>query len=312
MSDLHVVLGGTGGTGADTVNELVSRGRHVRATSRKPPLSAHPNVEWRSVDARNADEVMQACAGAEVVYHCINVPYDRWAKELVPIADAVIAGASAAGARLVVMDNLYMYGPPHGPMTESNPHRATGPKGRLRSRLEQRYLTAHRQGKAKVVIARASDFYGARANSSVVMLVVDPMLRGKPGSWIGSLGAPHTLSYLPDVAWGIATLGEHEEAFGQIWHIPAAEPMTGRQTIALVAKELGVRPRMSVISKPMMLLAGLFNPQIREALEVYYQFDKPFVMDATKFATTFGSRVTPHRDAIIATIAARRSILEVA
>jgi nucleoside-diphosphate-sugar epimerase len=311
MSELHVVFGGTGGAGVDTIRELVSRGKRVRATSRRSRQQTVGDVEWRTVNALNRDEVVSACEGAAAVYHCVNVPYSEWHAKLVPIADNLIAGSGKAGATLVVMDNLYMYGPPAGPMTESTPHNPAGPKGRLRHELEQRFLTAHREGKAKITIGRASDFVGVHANSSVVMLVVDPMLRGKPGSWIGSLVAPHTLSYLPDVAWGLVTLGERAEALGQVWHIPAAEPLTGRQAITLAAHEIGCPARMSVINKPMMILAGLFNPQIREAVEVYYQFARPFVMDATKFTNAFGSRITPHRDAMRATVAGRRALIKI-
>jgi nucleoside-diphosphate-sugar epimerase len=309
MNELHVVLGGTGGAGSDTVKELVARGKSVRATSRRPPPNADKSVEWIAVDATKKEEVVRACDGAAVVYHCVNVPYADWTRLLVPIADAVMAGCQTSGATLVVMDNLYMYGPPDGPMTEETPRRPVGPKGRLRSELEQRYLAAHRAGTIKVTIARASDFYGDTSSSSIVLLAIDPMLKGKSAQWIGSLDAPHTLSYLPDVAWGLVTLAQWHESLGQIWHIPAAEPLTGRQAITMIAEELGRPAKMSVINKPMMMLAGLFNPQIREAIEVYYQFEKPFVMDATKFTKAFGSRVTPHREAFLATIATRRARL---
>jgi nucleoside-diphosphate-sugar epimerase len=307
MSDLHVVLGGTGGAGADTVKELVARGNRVRATSRTIPSSHDAVVEWMAVDALNAGDIDRACQGASVIYHCVNVPYANWSTQLVPIAKATIAAAASARATLVVMDNLYMYGPPDGPMTETTPRRPAGKKGQIRAELENLYLDAHKSAKAKIVIGRASDFYGAHANSSVVMLVIDPMLRGKAASWIGSLDAPHTLSYLPDVAWGLVTLGERPDSLGQVWHIPADEPLTGRQLITMVADELGRPVRSSVISKPMMVLAGLFNPQIREATEVFYQFAKPFVMDATKFTKAFGTRITPHPEALRATVAARRA-----
>ena len=243
------------------------------------------------------------------MYQCVNVPYSQWERQLLPIADAMMLAARAADAKLVVMDNLYMYGPFDGALTENAPHRPVGHKGRLRSALEKRYLDAHREGKVRITIARASDFYGVEANSSAVMLVIDPMILGKAASWIGTLDAPHTLSYLPDVGWGLATLGEHAEALGQVWHIPAADPLTGRELVTMVAEQLGRQPRMSVISRPMMQLAGLFNPQIREAVEVYYQFDRSFVMNATKFAKAFGSRVTPHKVALKATIEGRRARL---
>ena len=88
MSDLHVVLGGTGGAGADTVKELVARGKRVRATSRTVPSQHDTVVEWMAVDALNAGDIDRACQGASVIYHCVNVPYASWSTQLVPIAKA--------------------------------------------------------------------------------------------------------------------------------------------------------------------------------------------------------------------------------
>ena len=48
----------------------------------------------------------------------------------------------------------------------------------------------------------------------------------------------------------------------------------------------------------MLRLAGLFSPLVREALEILYQFERPFVMEATKFERAFGRSVTPHAEAV--------------
>jgi nucleoside-diphosphate-sugar epimerase len=242
-----------------------------------------------------------------VVYHCVNVPYPQWTTHLLPIADAIVAAAAAVGARLVVMDNLYAYGLVRGPMTEDTPRNAQGKKGRPRIQLEQRLLEAHRSGKVKTTIGRASDFYGPNGHSAPMMLVVEPAFAGRKASWLGTLDAPHTLSYLPDVAGGLVTLGAREESLGEVWHIPAGDPLTGRQFIELVFHELGRPPRMGVISRPMMLLAGLFSAQIRESVEVFYQFERPFIMDASKFSRRFGARTTPHPEAIRQTVTALRA-----
>jgi nucleoside-diphosphate-sugar epimerase len=226
------------------------------------------------------------------------VPYPEWATHLLPFAEAAVTAAGAAGARLVVIDNLYMYGPPVGPMTETTPRAAQGRKGRLRARLENYFLEAHRAGVVRVAIGRASDFYGPAANSAPNMLVMKPALEGKSAAWLASLDAPHTLSYLPDVARGLVTLGERDAAAGEVWHLPAAEPLTGRQFIEMVFAELGRSSRMRVISRTMMRLAGLFSALTRESAEVFYQFERPFIMDSSKFEHAFGKQVTSHRDAI--------------
>ncbi len=270
----------------------------MRAVSRSGRGEPLPGVEYVRGDAADGESLKAICRDAAIVYHCVNVPYPEWARRLLPIAEAVVGAAAGAGAQLVVMDNLYMYGPPDGPMTETTPRAARGRKGRLRARLEDYFLDAHRTGSVRLAIGRASDFYGPAANSAPNMLVFRPAIEGKAASWVGTLDVPHTLNYLPDVARGLVTLGERDEALGEIWHLSAAEPPTGRQFIEMVFQELGQPPKMRVISRPMMLLAGLFSPMIRESAEVYYQFERPFIMDSSKFEHAFGKQVTPHREAI--------------
>jgi len=263
-----------------------------------------PSTEHIRADVTNIEALQEACRGASVVYHCVNVPYPLWAAHLLPIAEGIIEAAAAAGAKLIVMDNLYMYGRTNGPMTEAMPRNAQGKKGRLRAALEVRLLEAHRSGHARVAIGRSSDFYGAKANSVPMFLAVEPTLKGRTASWLGSLDAPHTLSYLPDVGWGLVTLAERDGSLGEVWHLPAAEALNGHQFIEMVFHELGRPPRMRVLRRPVLLLGGLFLPLIREATEVLYQYEYPFVMDASKFTRAFGARVTPHRDAIHQTIEA--------
>jgi len=302
-----VVLGATGGAGSAVVAELAARGRRVRAVSRSGRGTPFADVEHVSADAADPSRLRDACRDAAVVYHCVNIPYSEWPRRLLPIADAVVTASAEAGARLVVIDNLYMYGPTQEPMTETTPRRPQGKKGRLRARLEEVFLDAHRSGRLRVTIGRASDFYGpGAANSGPMLLAVRPPVAGRGASWLGTLDAPHTLSYLPDVAWGLATLGEREEAFGDAWHLPAAEPLTGRQFIELLFLELKRPPRMRVIGRPMMRLAGLLSPIIRETLEVLYQFERPFIMDAGKFERAFGQRITPHAEAMRHTIEVMR------
>jgi hypothetical protein len=99
------------------------------------------------------------------------------------------------------------------------------------------------------------------------------------------------------------TLGEREEADGQVWHLPAAEPLTGGQFLTLVYEAAGIAPKVGIASRPMIRLAGVFNPLVRELNETLYQFERPFVSDASKFQDVFGPfEPTPHRDAVRPTV----------
>lgn len=298
----HVVLGATGGAGRSVVTELSQRGLAVRAVSRSGGQNFSEEIEAVQADCADAAAARDACENAAAVYHCVNLPYDQWAGGLPTLADNCIAAAGHAGAPLIVMDNLYMYGPTEGPMTEETPHRPAGPKGRLRVELEEQFLKAHEQGRARVSIGRASDFYGPRANSATRDLVFEAALDGKTAAWLGSLDAPRTMSYLPDVARGLVTLGTNGAALGEIWHLPSNNPITGRHFIERVYEEADQEPSMRAYGYWMLTLAGLFNTQIWEAREVLYQYEEPFVMDTTKFEETFGGTVTPYETAIRETL----------
>jgi nucleoside-diphosphate-sugar epimerase len=303
-SPLHVVVGAAGGTGSAVVDELGVRGLPVRAVTRSGAADVPEGVEQVAADVATPDGARRACAGAAVVYHCAQPPYTKWVELFPPLTRAVLDGAAEAGAKLVFADNLYVYGPPEGPMTEEAPQRAQGKKGRIRIEMAATILRAHREGRLRCTIGRCSDYYGPRGTTSTVGdNLMKPVLRGKRARWLGSLDQPHTLNYLEDMARALVTLGEREEADGQVWHLPAAEPLTGRQFLALVYEAAGLEPKVGVASRPMIRLVSVFNPLVRELNETLYQFERPFVSDASKFQGTFGPfEPTPHRDAVRPTV----------
>lgn len=302
MSTLHVVLGASGGAGYATVQALCAEGQTVRAVSRNGGTFP-AGVEVVKADLSDPVQARRACQGAAVVYHCANPAYHTWPQTLLPLADGVLAGAADAGARLVVMDNLYMYGPPQGPMAETHPRAATGMKGRLRIQMEEHLLRAHAQGRAPVAIARASDFYGPRCNSVGNKLGLEPALAGKPGTWLGTLDAPHSHSFIGDVGRSLATLGAHDAAFGEVWHLPAGPPATGRAFLLAAFAAVGQPARLKSMPYSVLWLGGLFNPTIREIRETFYQFQAPFVMDTTKFERAFAPTITPLAEGLRQTVA---------
>jgi len=302
--ELHVVLGASGGTGSALVEELLRRGRRVRAVSGGG--GAPEGAEGMKADVSTPEGARTAAEGASVVYYAAQPPYTRWPEEFPPMTDAVIEGAETAGAKLVFADNLYMYGPDTSqPMTEESPQRATGRKGRTRILMAQRLLEAHRSGRVRVAIGRSSDYYGPRGTASIAGdQVFGPALEGKKVRWPGSLDVPHTLSYLSDMARALVTLGEREEADGEVWHLPAAEPLAGRRFLEMVFEEAGKPAKVGVISMTMVRVAGVFSPFIREFGETLYQFEKPFISDASKFQRAFGPfEPTVHEEAIARTVA---------
>jgi nucleoside-diphosphate-sugar epimerase len=302
---LHVVLGATGGAGGALVRELASRGHRVRAVSRKPAADLPEGVEQRAADAADPAQARTACQGATVVYHCVQPPYQRWAAEFPPLTQSIADAAAGAGARLVYADNLYAYGPVDGPLTEDLPAQPTTNKGRVRALMAERLLAAHRSGTLQVAIARSSDYYGpGGANSVVGDILFGAAAKGNRARWLGRLDLPHSLNYLQDVARALIILGARPEALGEVWHLPAAEPVTGRGFVELIAAALGRPVKVTATSRLALRLAGLFDPRARESAELLYQWERPFVLDASRFQRAFGPlEPTPHSQAVAATVA---------
>ncbi|HEX6678081.1 MAG TPA: NAD-dependent epimerase/dehydratase family protein [Actinomycetes bacterium] len=302
---LHVVVGATGGAGGAIVTELAGRGHRVRAVSRKPAADLPEGVEPLTADAADPAQARKACQGATVVYHCAEPPYQRWAAEFPPLTASIAEAAARAGARLVYADNLYAYGPVDGPITEDLPALAATRKGRVRTLMAERLLAAHRKGTLRVAIGRSSDYYGpGGANSVVGDVLFGAAVLGRRARWLGRVDVPHSLNYLPDVARALVTLGSRSEALGEVWHLPAAQPLTGRAFVGLVAAALGRPVKVTATSRLALRVAGVLDPRARESAEMLYQWERPFVLDASKFQRAFGPlEPTPHRRAVAATVA---------
>jgi hypothetical protein len=71
----------------------------------------------------------------------------------------------------------------------------------------------------------------------------------------------------------------------------------------VVAGQVGHQVGVRSVPKLAVRALGLVNPTLRELGETYYQFGEPFVLDVTKYQTTFGTAGTPLSDAIAATLA---------
>lgn len=306
MSELHVVFG-SGPLGRSVLNELVRRGQRVRVVSRSGKMAEAPRgVELVAGDLYNASVVRELTQGAAVAYQCAQPHYHEWPQKFPPLQAAIIEGLTGTGTKLVIGENLYMYGDTNGkPLTEDLPYAAHTRKGKVRAAMSEAALAAHTAGKVPVALGRGSDFFGPWAlGSTHGERVFYPALAGKTASFAGKLDLPHTVTYIEDFGRALVILGEREEALGQAWHVPNGRPqITQRQFAELIFAETGHPMKVSGMGKLMMALGGLFIPEARESVEMMYEFEKPFVVDSSKFERTFGMQATPIEEAIKATVA---------
>ena len=216
----------------------------------------------------------------------------------------MLEGAASAGAKLIAMENLYMYGPTDGRLlTEDLPHAPNTRKGTVRARMSKELMEAHTSGKVRVAIGRASDFFGPRVLVSAAgEQVFGRAVEGKSAQVAGDPDQPHTYTYAPDIGRGLAILGEHEEALGQAWHLPSPETVTTREFVGMIFEEVGKPARVQAAPKILLRALGLFNPPLRETVEMLYEFEEPFVVDHSDFTRTFGNHATPLGEAIRETV----------
>jgi nucleoside-diphosphate-sugar epimerase len=302
---VHVVFG-AGQVGRALTARLAGLDLPVRVLSRHRPPALVDGVDWREADATDPDAATDAATGASVIYQCLNAPYTDWPKRFPPLQRGVLAAAERTGALLVSLENLYGYGPTGGaPMTEDLPLAATTVKGRTRAAMTRDLLAAAEAGRIRMAIGRASDFFGAGITTGTTLgeRVFANAVAGKRADFIGNPDLPHTYSYVPDVAAGLATLGSDARAIGGVWHLPGPETVTTRALLELVAGEVGHPVGVRSLPKLAVRALGVFNPLLRELAEMSYQFDQPFVLDTTKYQSTFGTAGTPLATAIGTTVA---------
>ncbi|WP_438030678.1 NAD-dependent epimerase/dehydratase family protein [Sorangium sp. So ce233] len=292
-SRLHVVLG-AGQIGPRVADLLLARGHRVRLVQRTRRAPERPGLTSVCGDITDLAFAEEATRGASVVYDCMNPPYHLWAEQLLPIARGAVHGAGKAGARLVALDCLYMYGVPDGPMREDSPRRPCSRKGALRVELEEMRLAAQRRGDVRVAVGRASDFFGAAVPLSAWGdRFYARALAGKAVECMGDPDMPHSYTYVEDVARGLVTLGEREEAMGHIWHLPTAPAESTRALARRLGRALGVEVKVARLPRFVLRAAGLFSTFLREAAEMAYQWDVPYVIDDSRFRQAFGWSATP-------------------
>lgn len=299
---LTTILGAGGPISNELVRILSAKGAPLRLVSRHP-RPATPGTETLAADVSDREQTIRAVAGSSVVHLLIGLKYDVkvW-RELWPrIMANVIEAAKRAGAKLLFFDNVYMYGKVNGAMTEQTPYNPVSKKGEIRAEIATSLMDEVKRGTLKAMIARAADFYGPAdaKNGLPNVLVFDALAKGSKAQWLINDSVPHSLTFTPDAARGVAMLAERESAWNQVWHLPTAAPaLTGKEFIGAAAQAFGANPKYRVLNRGMIKVGGWFNPLVGELYEMLYQNDSPYIFSADKFAREFGFAGTPYAEGI--------------
>lgn len=301
MNELNVVLGASGGVGRAVATRLALQGKPVRAVNRSGQIDDLPDgVEIGAAEALDRQGMIAACDQAAVIYHCVHPKEDY--SQFSTMTENIVAAAEDTGARLVMAASVYPYGKVDRPMTEDMPHRPEAPSGAYHARAAEVVLNAHSEGRVAAAIGRASNYFGPHAPRLWPGIDFNAANAGDKMQIIGRKEPLHTYTYVHDFADGLITLGERAEALGEVWHIPSAPTITTQEFLDMIYAQTGTTPNVQVGPKAILTIMSWFNPQIKPALEVFYQFDHPFVIDHSKYERAFGANPTAHDEAIRQTV----------
>jgi nucleoside-diphosphate-sugar epimerase len=297
---LTTILGAGGPIGDELAKILVTKNASIRLVGRTPKPFA--GAEIVAADISDREQTLRAVDGSDVVYLLVGLPYELtvWQEMWPRIMANAIEACKRARAKLIFFDNVYMYGEVHVPMTEQTPYAPCSKKGAVRAEIAITLMDEVKAGNLTAMIARSADFYGPNTKNGIPnVLVFEPLAKGATASWLVNAMVPHSLTFIPDAAHGLAMLAERESAWNQVWHLPTAlSPPTGKEFIDMVAEAFGVPPKYRVLSKPMLRVAGWFDRRVRESHEMLYQNAAPYIFDSTKFATEFEVTGTDYSEGI--------------
>jgi nucleoside-diphosphate-sugar epimerase len=301
-----LIIGATGGIGAEVAAALVKRGWRVRALNRHPHEAARRSawigpVEWVEGDAMVAETIIAAASGADLIVHAANPPgYRNWGGLVLPMLESTIAAAKASGARIVLPGTVYNFGPDAGPvLSESSRQNPKTRKGAIRVAMEQRLQEVSRAG-VRVLIVRAGDFFGPHTGNSswFAQGLVKPGKPVRAVTYPGPKQVGHAWAYLPDLAETAVRLIEREAElapfdvfhFGGHWFDPGV-------TVAETIRRVVDNPHLPIKRLPWWAVyaAAPFVTTFREMIEMRYLWRLPIRLDNAKLVKFLGAE--PHTSA---------------
>lgn len=306
---MQTILGGGGAIGTELAKALTAYTSNIRIVSRTPE-KVNLTDETLAANLTDASDVDKAVAGSEVVYLVAGLPYKTkvWQEQWPVVMQNVINACVKQGAKLVFFDNIYLYDAASVPhLAEQSSINPPSKKGKVREAIAKMVTDALKAGKLTAMIVRAADFYGPGINNSMLQeTVLKNLKKGKAAYWMGDKTKVHSFTYTPDAAKATALLGNTTDAYNQVWHLPTSdEKLTGEEWVKLFADTAQAKNKISPVSKTMVQFLGLFNPMMRELVEMMYQNTQDYYFDSTKFNQRFPDfPVTSYKEGVKAVVAA--------
>jgi nucleoside-diphosphate-sugar epimerase len=315
-SDQLITIFGYGPTGQTTAELLLARGMKVRVVQRRRPEGLPAVAEFMACDVLDAGQARAAMEGAAQAVVTVGFEYkgEVWKRDWPKATANLLAAAEASGARVVHIDNMYMYGPQArshtaAAISEETPLTSYGRKPAARAEVTRMWMKAGREGRVRWAALRAPDFYGPGVKlSHLGETGLQAIAAGKSATLLMAPDLPHAFAYVPDIARAALSLLEAgDEDFNQAWHVPCAPARTPRELLQMGADAAGRKLKMTAMPTWMLLALGTVMPMLREFAEMRFTWNRPYHVDASKFARRFWADATPFEVGIAQTMRAERA-----
>jgi nucleoside-diphosphate-sugar epimerase len=305
------LIGASGSLGKSITSTLSAKDKSYRVVGRSEASlratfgnDAHATIATWNPDA--PESIRLALTGIDTAIYMVGVNY--WQFELHPqLMRKTLDAAIAAGVKkLLLIGTVYPFGKPQTERVgEDHPREPHTYKGRMRKEQEDLVLAAHDSGKIQTAILRLPDFYGPGVDKSFLWSAFQAAKTGKRAQLIGPIDTPHEFVYLPDAGVTIERLIAEPRAWGSAWNLGGAGVTSAHAMADEIFAQAGQKPKYTVAGKTMLRIFGLFNPMVRELVEMHYLLTSPVILDDTRLQNLLGDLPkTPYKEGIRQTLAA--------
>jgi nucleoside-diphosphate-sugar epimerase len=304
------LIGASGSLGKSIAAALKAKGLFYRVIGRsETSLRATFGTDsFATITPWNPDSpesIRQSLAGIDTAIYMVGVNY--WQFELHPqLMKKTLDSAVAAGVKkLLLIATVYPFGRPQAErVNEDHPRQPHTFKGRMRKDQEDIVLAAHATGKIETAILRLPDFYGPGVDKSFLWSAFQAAKTGKRAQLVGPIDMPHEFVYISDAGATVARLIAEPKAWGHAWNLGGAGATTARTMADEIFAQAARKPKYMVAGKTMLRIFGLFNPMVREMVEMHYLLTSPVILDDTRLKNLLGELPkTPYKEGIHKTLA---------
>ncbi|MCU6794956.1 hypothetical protein OB236_22880 [Paenibacillus sp. WQ 127069] len=249
-------------------------GSQHKLSRMKEAFDHSPRLLTAQGDVRNADEMLVAADGVDVIYCGIYLTYDENAEKVQQMLKAIETVSSRTGAKVVIIEGVY---------------RPSGQNKLLLANFDQRYLHLN-----------SPELYGAGASNTIFHYSLKKIAKGQKVKVLGNPSVKREYLYLNDAAQYAVELALKESSYGKTWRLRGGSTVSTEALLTIAASTVNIAPRFELISDWKLRLLRAYEPRSRALLDRYESND--WNLQEYELEYIGSGQVTTHEAAIAETI----------